>query len=571
MYSNYRLITRSSNKGSEIKLWNGSTRINKKSLAEDPYKSIRQTPDIRGSNFRNSESPSNVQSVKDMSIDKNSRNRSFVQLDTSAKKINKVNIRSGKLKSLAFRQDLDRKYKVPNFVSTTLIEIFVNTSKEPVGLGVLVASKLMMTSYIGMPNDRFATRCIFRFICDKAYYRPRVDKFFYSSVQYNISVVAISRVRKDTKKQYPIRVDQVFDIKLGDILFCAENTCFRVQVSNLEQDSFGITSYFTPLTGCPIFTSSWNLVGICHTTSMTYKYTECTNLSNIFQILAYIRSIYNFEISPIKIERNLEYKETKDLKWFEFGGEYIEIFTLESSEWKYNRSDLEIMWQCAPVSINDEETFLVGGIKKELAVDEVYKYNSRTNEIYAKACMGVARSSCCAAFYDNLVFAIGGKYASTFCEKYIIEEDRWEYIPSMLHERYDFSAVVLNHTIYIIGGEPRRFIGDSIEKYDILREMWEEVPTRLPYPIACPPLCVIDNYTCGILGGRGSRLAMIMEVSRYQSNDVSIKEGAELSEEIESIYQAAYSRTQNKIFILNTAEGFARPILYKVHCSYLPL
>lgn len=66
-------------------------------------------------------------------------------------------------------------------------------------------------------------------------------------------------------------------------------------------------------------------------------------------------------------------------------------------------------------------------------------------------------------------------------------------------------------------------------------------------------------------------MAWIMEVSRYHSNDVSFKEGAELAEELESIYPAAYSQSQGKIFILNTAEGFARPILYKVHNSYLPL
>ena len=90
-------------------------------------------------------------------------------------------------------------------------------------------------------------------------------------------------------------------------------------------------------------------------------------------------------------------------------------------------------------------------------------------------------------------------------------------------------------------------------------------------PVANPPICVLDSYSCGILGGRGSRLALIMEISRFQSNDVSIQEGAELSEELESIYPAAYSKKQQKIFILNTAEGFARPILYKIPSSYLPL
>jgi hypothetical protein len=62
-----------------------------------------------------------------------------------------------------------------------------------------------------------------------------------------------------------------------------------------------------------------------------------------------------------------------------------------------------------------------------------------------------------------------------------------------------------------------------------------------------------------------------MEVSKFQSNDVSIKEGADLSEEIESIYPAVFSKQQKKIYILNTAEGFDRPVLYKIHSSYLPL
>ena len=571
MQTNYTPNPRSTTKSPVFDQVPVSSKPELKFQALPKFKSSK-TPTPSFPKSRNSRilSPDPQKSVS--SFDTKNRNRSYVKLDEKMSRISKVNIRSSRFKSLGFRLDLDRKYKVPNFIVASMVEIFTNTSKEPVALGLLVAKKLVLTSYLAVPNDRFAARCVFRFIADKSYHRARPDKFFYSSIQYNTSAIATSRIRKDTTTvQHPVRLEPIQDLKLGDILFCAETTCFRVQVSNIENEIFGVNSHFTPMTGSPMFTSGWNFAGIANTTSMTYKYTECTVISVIFQVLAFIRSRYNFEISPVKFERNQDIKEPKEIKWFEFSGEYVEVYGVGTNDWKYNRTNWEILWHSAPVHINEEETLLVGGIKKELAVDQVFKYNSVSNEIMPLASMGVARAFCVAVFYDNLVFAIGGKYASAFCEKYLIDEDKWEYIPSMIHERYDHSAVVLNHSIYVMGGEPRRFVGESIEKYDILREMWEEVPTKMPLPVACSPICVLDSYSCGILGGRGSKMAWIMEVSRYHSNDVSFKEGAELAEELESIYPAAYSQSQGKIFILNTAEGFARPILYKVHNSYLPL
>ena len=569
MYGSYRVSKRSINKPNDTKLWNVSTRVEKR-IPENYIAALRQSPDLKKSIQYSQKYSPEPRSFQDQLPESKLRNYSYNRIDSSSK-ISKSSYVTNKLKSLAFKKDLDRKYKVPNFVAHAIAEIFTTTNKEPVGLGILVAEKLILTSYNAIPNERFAVRCIFRFINDKVYYKPKAEKFFYSSTQFNVSVSAVSRVRKEVAKKQPLRIEGNAEVKLGDVLFCAEATCFRAQVTNMDNDSYGVSSHFTPLSGSPIFNSSWNLVGLAHTTSMTYKYTECTNLESIFSILSYIRSRYNIDISQINLEKTQEIEPAKDLKWFEFNGEYVEVFDINSAEWTYNKTNWNVLWHCAPVAINDEETLLVGGIRRELAIDEVYKYNSRTNSVLQLMSMGVARAYCAAVFYDNLVFAIGGKFANTFCEKYFIEENRWEYIPSMLHERFDLSAVVLNHTIYVVGGEPRRFFGNLIEKFDILREIWEEVPTRLPFPIACSPICVIDNFACGILGGRGSRLAFIMEVSKFQSNDVSIKEGADLNEEIESIYPAVYSKTHKKIYILNTAEGFDRPVLYKIHSSYLPL
>jgi hypothetical protein len=573
MYSNYRISKRGTNNANSGKQWNGSTRISKLHINNDYFQPFRMSPEPRqmSKNFLRNASfePSEMHSSS--FVEGRAQNRSFLQLESISAKSSKILANQGKIKSLGLRHDLERKYKVPNFVAHAISEIFVPNNKEPVGLAVLISGKLMLTSHQALPNERYAMRSVFRFIQDKTYYKPRADKFYYSSLQYNLAVIAVSRMRKDSEKKSSIRLEQIPSLSIGDILFCAESLCFRVQVSLLEPDSYGITSHFTPLSGCPIFNSTWSLVGLAHTTSMTYKYTDCASLSSIFQVLGYIRSRYNFEIAPAQFDKTQDLPQIKQLKWFEFSGEYVEVFHVEKAQWDYKTVSFQIPWHCCPVSVGDEITLLLGGLRKELAVDEVYRYNSETNETHVLAHMGMARAFCAAVFYDNVVFAIGGKFASTFCEKYLIEEDRWEYIPSMLHERYDLSAVVLNHSVYVIGGEPVTFFGDMIEKYDILREMWEEVPTRLPFPVACPAICVVDKYACGVLGGRGSRAAFVVEVSRFQSNDVSIKEGGELNEEIESIYPAVYSKTQKKVFVLNTAEGFARPILYKVHSSYLPL
>ena len=257
MYGNYKSNFRAVKKLSE-KSWNVSTRPENNLTTQDHYESFRQTPNLKLSKNRYARmnSPDPLKKAQDESFASKNRNKSHISLESSFKKANKLTIRSSRLKDLAQKQDLERKYKVPNFVSSTLIEIYSTTSKDPIAFGLLFAPKLLITSHLGIPNERLAMRCVFRFMFDKSYYKPRVDKFFYSSPQFNLTVLYISRVRKDTANKLPIRIEKNYELKLGDIMFCAESTCFRVQITNIEPDSFGITSHFTPLTGCPVFTST---------------------------------------------------------------------------------------------------------------------------------------------------------------------------------------------------------------------------------------------------------------------------------------------------------------------------
>lgn len=183
--------------------------------------------------------------------------------------------------------------------------------------------------------------------------------------------------------------------------------------------------------------------------------------------------------------------------------------------------------------------------------------------------MGISRAACAVVCHDNYVYALSGRYASNFCERYHLIEKRWEFITSMTTERYDFSAIVIYNSIYAVGGEMIGQIGNSIEVYDILREIWTQLQIKLPYPVANPPLCHLFGSSFAILGGRSCKHAMIVEIDPRSGKSVAVREGALLAEEVETIYPVIYAPKQQKVFLFNISKGLERPLLYKIHESYL--
>ena len=89
------------------------------------------------------------------------------------------------------------------------------------------------------------------------------------------------------------------------------------------------------------------------------------------------------------------------------------------------------------------------------------------------------------------------------CEKYSLQYEKWVKCSSLNIERSHLSLCNMNNKyIYALGGENKinGFL-DSIEKYNILGDIWEILNVKLPYKLECVGCIGISSQEMIIFGG----------------------------------------------------------------------
>ncbi|CAK8688353.1 unnamed protein product [Clavelina lepadiformis] len=105
----------------------------------------------------------------------------------------------------------------------------------------------------------------------------------------------------------------------------------------------------------------------------------------------------------------------------------------------------------------------------------------------------------------GLLYALGGLdndwYATNLAECYDPRKGKWKYIPPMKSRRSRLTAVVLNNEIYAIGGIGGSNRLSSVEKYNLDKKTWINVPSMngIRYGGSA---CVVDGLIW-VFGGYG--------------------------------------------------------------------
>ncbi|CAG9322876.1 unnamed protein product [Blepharisma stoltei] len=594
MYTNYRFLHRSYGNSSPInsnpKIDHRKPWANSFAYPKSPYKK----PQNESFSYMQDRTYSNIPSPEPLRIKRNnSRERlSLSPIDRTIENFSvkkrdlspSFNGKSGRLKSLAFRKEIENEIGIPERISKLIIEIYSPNSleNEPTAIGLLIGSKIIITSHIAIPNETLAARYTFKFLKDENVYKSNIKKFFFTSPNDNLTVLAITPINQDLTKRVPLSFESNLKELEGDPIYYVNQKAYQAFISSIDADIFGFTTQKSILTGTPVFTKKWQLLGISHTFTQIYKYTQAASLETVLKFLNRLKSHIPRDSLLGSIEKSVDFNgkefnqnNFKEMYWFEWLGNYIETYNVETGEWNYMQTSLRnegrwhFLWDSRPVMLPNGSFYILGGMRNNLAVDEVVKFKPEKGELKRMQNMGVGRAACGTVFHEGFVYALSGKYANNFCERYSLSQKRWEFIPSMVHERFDFSAIVLFSSIYVVGGEPYSEVGNTIEVYDILREVWVILNIKLPFAVANSPLCHLFGSSFAILGGRGCRNVIMVEIDNLYSKSVSIREGAALSEEVETIYPVIYAAEQQKVFLFNITEGFERPLLYKIHESYL--
>jgi hypothetical protein len=124
-------------------------------------------------------------------------------------------------------------------------------------------------------------------------------------------------------------------------------------------------------------------------------------------------------------------------------------------------------------------------------VREVVRFDTR-REFAVSHCppMLTPRMKHAAVYHTPHLYILGGYRncrALSECERYVCEENRWEALPPLPRACIDTSGVVLENSLYALGGFSGSFLVDFVQKLSLESLTWELMQFRLPFACANIP------------------------------------------------------------------------------------
>jgi hypothetical protein len=140
---------------------------------------------------------------------------------------------------------------------------------------------------------------------------------------------------------------------------------------------------------------------------------------------------------------------------------------------------------------------LITGGRHPSAVREVVRIDTR-KEFAVVHCppMLTRRVFHAAVYHTPHLYILGGVNYSCMseCERYVCAEHRWEALPPLPIACSSTSGVVVESSLYALGGYGSGYYLDSVQKLSLESLTWELMQLRLPYEnIGIPCFKVIDT------------------------------------------------------------------------------
>jgi hypothetical protein len=96
--------------------------------------------------------------------------------------------------------------------------------------------------------------------------------------------------------------------------------------------------------------------------------------------------------------------------------------------------------------------------------------------------MHTGRSGHAAVFHTQYLYVVGGKCKEELkkCERYVCAERRWERLPALPVASCQSNVVVLDNSLYAVGGYYRRNYLNSVQRLYLDSLTWELMQLKLP-------------------------------------------------------------------------------------------
>jgi hypothetical protein len=143
-----------------------------------------------------------------------------------------------------------------------------------------------------------------------------------------------------------------------------------------------------------------------------------------------------------------------------------------------------------------------------------------------------ARCSHAAVYHSQYLYVLGGCSYSSLreCERYVCAESRWEVLSDLPVASCAMSAVVLNNSLYALGGSSDRGDIDTVQKLSLDSLTWELMQLKLPQAASCIPCFKVNT-----------QVYLVIEETLYSFTPLQVKPIKTLTEGI-LCYSSYYSR-----------------------------
>jgi len=188
-------------------------------------------------------------------------------------------------------------------------------------------------------------------------------------------------------------------------------------------------------------------------------------------------------------------------------------YDINEDEWtlkKLPESSQHKFYQCsAAIALSPLEILITGGGSPPKKDTRLYQCDK--NELSIRQAMNENRNAHAITMCKGAVYVLGGfsgKQRLNSVERYSVRDDKWTQVAPMKDKRHYLSACTLgDEVIYAFGGffgSTEQEINDSIETYEVDKNVWTMLPVRMKNPLwACSALSISQNEII-LIGGKNT-------------------------------------------------------------------
>jgi hypothetical protein len=455
---------------------------------------------------------------------------------------------------------------------------------KPNGLGFLLNEDLGMTAHTVVPDEAMARACYAQFR-DGEVFKFDPARCFVTSGKYEFTLVAFQHQAATALRFIkPIHITELFEFHKDDPVHYFPFDAYELKkVMEIEKNAFTFASgrkeQLVP--GTPVFNSRWMLQG------MYVRSSSYLNVAvRMTPVLALLESTLSLSPNDL-LDRFLHMDQMSYLEkfherymyYFEWHGQNVWRYDIQRSVWDHvtlrNVEQLSaddplwsFHWNSRVVYLPSASILIIGGRSKDTGNEtkDVWVFSpEKYNSLLRFSSMLTARESLACVYVEKFVYVMGGKPGLNSCERLSITSKKWQSIAPMYYVRHDAAACTAldSNFIFVFGGMPLNPTGNTIERYSVRANEWELLPVLLPRPLARLSVFPVTNRQIAVLGGTASHWIFIVHIEDDVENvnaghdcTYRVEECLKnLGEITETVYPAALTRRNNKLYILNSARS----------------